>query len=205
MMKLFLIIIGVLIIVSGAIGALHMYRVSVRNRTEMAPYTVASTAYDGHLGKVLVIYYSLTEHTAAIAQEIARQTQGDLFRIQTQKTINRYPWFYLTLKRQLDMKNYPTIATEFPDISTYDTIFVGAPVWWYTVATPMLSFLNQFDFKGKTIVPFSTQGSNAGTFFADFERKARQANLKQGASFNNMGSEYDGAVRNKITHWLNQI
>lgn len=69
----------------------------------------------------------------------------------------------------------------------------------------MLAFLQQTDFKRKKVVPFSTQGSNYGAFFEDFEKNARNARILTGASFNNLGDEYNSAVDNKITAWLNAL
>lgn len=205
MLKIIISILCLAVLIGGGIGLFHLYRVSERNKVEMKPYEEMSVTYRNHLGKTLVIYYSLMGHTEAIAKEIATQTKGDLFRIETQKPIKRYPWFYLILKRQLMTQNYPEIKQVFPDLTAYDTIFVGSPVWWYTVSTPMRSFLKQFDFKGRSIIPFSTQGSNYGTFFDDFKDMAQNADVQSGESFNNLDSQYDSAVRKKVIHWLNQI
>ena len=65
--------------------------------------------------------------------------------------------------------------------------------------------LARMDFKGKKVVPFSTQGSNYGTFFEDFSARAQNAQLLQGASFNNLPPQYDSAVDNKINAWLNAL
>ena len=92
-----------------------------------------------------------------------------------------------------------------PDFSKYDTVFVGGPVWWYTMSTPMYSFLQQANFAGKKVVPFSTQGSNYGTYFEDFAKMAKNAKLQKEASFNNMPEKYNSAVDNKIAEWLNSL
>ncbi len=205
MFKMILFVLCIVLLVGVGVGGLHLYRVSERNKKEMAPYKNLSIAYDNQLGRTLVIYYSLTGHTEEIAKEIAQQTQGDLFRIETQEPIRRFPWFYLTLKKQLLTQDYPEIKGNVPDLSQYDTIFVGSPVWWYTISTPVCSFLKQVDFKGRSVVPFSTQGSNYGTFFDDFNNMAQNAHVHSGESFNNLGSAYDSAIRNKVIHWLNQI
>ena len=69
----------------------------------------------------------------------------------------------------------------------------------------MMSFLNQVNFENKNVVPFSTQGSNYGNFFEEFKVQAKNANIKQGQSFNNLSNKYDNAVKNKIVMWLNNI
>ena len=107
--------------------------------------------------------------------------------------------------KQLKNKKYPSIEEKMPDFQEYDTIFVGFPVWWYTIATPVLAFLQKADFMGKKVVPFSTQGSNYGTSFTDFEQMAKNAKIAKGNSFNNVDKKYDKAVDNKITDWLNNL
>lgn len=205
---MFKIILGILLaaaVIGGVIGGWHLWRVAQRNQAEMAPFQGPETPYTAQLGKVLVIYYSWTGHTQDIAQRIAQRTQADLYRLETQEPISKTPWVHLTLKRQLDTQNYPAIQHPLPHISDYDTVFVGSPIWWYTAATPVLQFLQEMDFQGKKVVPFSTQGSNYGTFFEDFAARAQNAQLLKGASFNNLGPQYNAAVDNKITAWLNTL
>ena len=205
MLKYILYFIIVAAVIGGIIGIVHLYRVSVRNEKEMAPYAGEPVAVTKNLGRVLVVYYSLSGHTREIAEKIRQVTGGDLYEIKTTEKLDSSPWYYLTLRNQLKSGNYPSIENNFPQFATYDTIFVGAPVWWYTVATPALSFLQQVDFKGKKVVPFSTQGSNYGTFFEDFAKAAKNANLQPSASFNNLPDEYRAAVENKIAVWLNSL
>ena len=97
------------------------------------------------------------------------------------------------------------VAEKIADFSKYDTIFVGGPVWWYAPATPLLAFLEKADFKSKKVVPFSTQGSNYGSFFVDFERIAKNAKLRPSASFNNISDKYAREQNNKIISWINSI
>lgn len=205
MFKTILILVLAAAVIGGVIGGWHLWRVAQRNQAEMAPFQAQPVAYTGNLGKVLVIYYSWTGHTQDIAQRIAQRTGADVFRLQTQEPLSKAPWIYLTLKRQLSTQKYPALQHPLPDVSGYDVVFVGSPVWWYTAATPMLQFLQEMDFKGKKVVPFSTQGSNYGTFFKDFSARAQNAQLLQGASFNNLPPKYDSAVDSKINAWLNAL
>ena len=187
-------------------SAIHLLKVNSKNKKEMAQYMLDEPIkYTNNLGKTLVVYYSLTNNTENIAKQIQEITKADIYKIETTEKINNTPWFYLTLRKQLKTKQYPEIKKDFPDFSKYDTIFVGSPVWWYTIATPTLSFLNQVDFKNKNVIPFSTQGSNYGKFFEDFKSQAKNANIKQGQSFNNLSNKYDNAVKNKIVMWLNSL
>ena len=125
--------------------------------------------------------------------------------IKTIEKVDTTPWFYMTLREQLKEKKYPEIKQDFPNLSKYDMIFVGAPVWWYTMATPLYSFLQKVDFGGKKVVPFSTQGSNFGTYFEDFAKQAKNANLQISQDFNNLPNDYQKEERNKVVQWLNQL
>ena len=204
MLKKILITLLILVVIGAVMALVHHFRVAQRNKKELANFT-QETPYTAKLGKVLVIYYSWTGHTQDIAQQIATLTNAEQYRIQTQEAFKSSPAFYARIKKELNNKTYPPLTGTMPDVSNYDVVFVGAPVWWYTMATPMYSFLGQMDFKGKKVIPFSTQGSNPGTFLADFTANAKNAQVGTYANFNNVGPEYDKAVHNKIVHWLNNL
>ena len=204
MLKGLLYLVLIIVLVGAAAGAYHLFQVAERNKQALKPYQGPRQVYQSDLGKVLVIYYSLTGHTRAIADQIAALTQADTYEIKTAQPLD-LGWFYLNVKKQLKTKQYPQLVQNTPDLSQYDVIFVGSPVWWYTVSTPVLSFLQQTDFMGKKVVPFSTQGSNFGRFFDVFQQEARHAVLQQGESFNNVNASYDDAVHNKIVDWLRRM
>ena len=193
------------VIIGMAAGALHLYKVSQKNKKEMAQYNQKEVLKQQSLGKVLVVYYSLSGHTKEIAEKVKILTNADIYEIKTAETLKANPAFYMKVKQQLKDGNYPKLAAPLPDMGQYDMIFVGSPVWWYTISTPVLSFLQQADFKGKKVVPFSTQGSNYGTFFEDFQQKAQNAVIQPAADFNNLPTKYDRAVENKIIKWINSL
>jgi len=203
-MKIALYIVLIIAVIAGVSSLVHLYKVSNRNKTEMAKYsnTVSLTA---NLGKTLVVYYSLTGRTKDIALQIQSLTNADIYEIKPKEEIKQGPSLYITSKKQISSGNYPEIINDFPNIDEYDTIFVGSPIWWYTAAPVVLEFLKEFDFKNKNVVPFSTQGSNYGTYFEDFKAKAKNANILKGESFNNLDSSYNEQVKNKIISWLNSL
>lgn len=185
-------------------GGIHLFRVSSKNKKEMAQYA-EDVAVNKEFGKVLVVYYSLSGKTKDIAERIQEKTGADIYEIKTAEELQTGPMFYAKVKQQIKNGEYPALAGEMPDFSAYDMVFVGSPVWWYTVSTPVMAFLGQADFKGKKVVPFSTQGSNYGTFFDDFKKKAQNAEIMISESFNNLPAKYDKAVDNKISAWLNKL
>lgn len=205
MFKYILAFTTVVLITCLVIGCVHLLRVSQKNKKELSKYENKEIKYTNNLGNTLVVYYSLSANTKQIADNIADKTDAAMFEIKTTAEIEQGPKFYLDIKKQLKNKKYPSIEEKMPDFQEYDTIFVGFPVWWYTIATPVLAFLQTADFNGKKVVPFSTQGSNYGTSFTDFKTNAKNAKIAKGNSFNNVDKKYDKAVDNKITDWLNKL
>jgi len=200
---IFCIVIIAIIIISGA-NAYHLYHVKEKNKEELSNFE-KEILLNADLGNVLVVYYSLSGHTKDIALDIANKTNATVFEI---KTIKEYksPSIYLESKKELSFENYPELQKGFiPNMADYDTVFVGSPVWWYTMAPALFSFLKKVDFKGTRVVPFSTQGSNYGKFFEDFAKTAQNANLLQGENFNNVDNSFKVQVSNKITAWLNKL
>ena len=205
MKKYVLFIIIIVIVIAGIAGFIHNYRVSGRNKKEMNEYFGNNVAVNKNFGKVLVVYYSLSGHTRDIAERIQVKTNSDIYEIKTAKEIKSSPMLYLKTRSNSKKGIYPELRGDTPDMDKYDIIFVGSPIWWYTVSTPVMAFLSQTDFKAKKVVPFSTQGSNAGTFLNDFGKMAKNANVTGYQSFNNMGKQYDTAVDSKISVWLNGL
>ena len=200
---------GLIVLAAGlaglTAGGLHLYKTAARNKKEMAPYAGARAVYSNRLGKVLVVYYSLSGHTRDIAEKIQALTGAELYEIKTAEPLGSNWAMYWAVRRQLKKGDYPLLTGEMPDFAAFDTVFVGAPVWWYTMATPLWSFLKKADFQGTKVVPFSTQGSNYGTFFEDFAAHAQNARLLKSASFNNLPEKYNSAVDNKVIKWLNGL
>lgn len=110
--------------------------------------------------KALVLYYSQTSNTKAVAQEIAKRMHADLEEI---VVVSPYDGdFDATVKRCLQEREnnvIPEIQPIKSNIQKYETIFLGYPVWFGTYAPPIAALLNQVDLSGKTVVPFCTFGS----------------------------------------------
>ena len=189
----------------GISSLFHLGKVHLKNQSEMSKYIDKKEEYTNDLGNVLVIYYSLTGKTAKIAKDIQEITKADTYEIKTVSEFKNGFSFYSEIKKQIKTKDYPKIKNDFPNFDRYDTIFVGSPVWWYTVSTPVSAFLKKVNFNNKKVISFSTQGSNYGNFFTDFKEQAQDAIVINGASFNNLSKEYNEAVKNKIIVWLNSI
>ncbi len=198
-----LLIVFIILALLGCLGYFYYHWKIIQNEREVASYT--DTPYTNDLGKTLVIYYSLKGHTQAIANTIATLTNGDTYRIETIEPIDASHWFPWNVLKQLVLNQHPAIKPGTPDLSQYDTIFVGGPVWWCAPATPLLTFLNRTDFDAKPVIPFATQGGMSGWFFDRFKKDVYNASLRTGEAFNAVGPQYADATRFKVIHWLNAL
>lgn len=203
MLKVVLYVIILAAIVIGGASFYHLRRVAAKNKAEMANFD-KEVKLNADLGKVLVVYYSLTGHTKDIAEQIAAKTGADIFEIKTIETYSS-PSVYMKSKKELTSKNYPELQGSLPNVADYDTIFVGGPVWWYTMAPALYSYLQATDFNGAHVDPFSTQGSNFGSFYKDFAEMAKNAQILPSENFNNIDEKYKEQVSNKINAWLNKL
>ena len=200
---IFCFIVLCVIAISGG-SAYHLYQVKQKNLAELSAFE-KRVSLNTDLGNVLVIYYSLFGHTKNIALQIQERTGGDVYEIKTVKTYSS-PSVYLESKKELTSKKYPALQEDFPlNITDYDTVFVGGPVWWYTMAPALHAFLNKTDFKNVRVAPFSTQGSNYGKFFEDFNNKVQNAEILESENFNNVDESFQQEVSNKINAWLNAL
>ncbi len=119
--------------------------------------------------KVLVAYFSYSGTTKGFAEKIAKQTGGDLFRIQAAVpyTDADIDWTDDNSRVNKEMKtnpdSRPAIAQKVDNLDRYDVVFLGFPIWWYIAPNIINTFLESHNFKGKTIVPFFTSaGSGPG-------------------------------------------
>jgi len=156
--------------------------------------------------KMLIIYYSLTGNTKYIAEQVRKKTGGDVFEIETVKT---YPAEYSALteeaKRELQTGDLPAFKKNPPDMSSYDLILVGSPVWWYTVSTPVMSFLRQADFAGKKVSAFCTHEGGIGKFFPDFKEQAKNAVVLEGLDLYNVRQARRGEFDKALDSWLSKL
>lgn len=115
--------------------------------------------------QVMITYYSLTGNTKSIADKIRKKTRSDMFEIQTVKT---YPTDYSALseeaKRELQSGDLPALKKSPPDLSSYDLILVGSPVWWHTVSAPVMSFLDRRTSQVRRLEPFVPTREGSGNF-----------------------------------------
>lgn len=107
----------------------------------------------------LIVFYSHSANTRKLAKLIEQESGGMLCELVPEKT---YPYDYNTVveqaKKEIQAGFRPELKTRVRDIASYDTIFEGTPNWWSSMAPPAVTFLENYDFTGKNIVPFCTHG-----------------------------------------------
>lgn len=157
------------------------------NTTEAssASYASTDTAADDTAkadGNILVAYYSYTGNTEAVAKQIADLTGGDLAEIQRKED---YQDLQTDAKEEIDQDIRPEITVSVENVEDYDTIFVGYPIWWDEAPAMISTFLDSYDFSGKTIVPFCTSSSDEiDNSLHIFSEICPDANIAEGLTAN---------------------
>ncbi len=113
----------------------------------------------------LVAFFSASGVTAALAQRLSRAAGADLFEIKpaVPYTSADLDWTNASSRSSVEMKNpasRPEIAEKLPSMADYDVVFLGFPIWWYVAPTIINTFLESYDFSGKTIALFATSGGS---------------------------------------------
>ena len=159
-------------------------------------YSRAGQNYSG--GKIIDLK---TGNTAVVANYIHQITGADLFEI---KPVNDYPVDYYectdVAKQELHDNARPSVKKMPGDLSEYDTVFIGGPIWWGTYPMSMFTVLEQIDWSGKTVMPFSThEGSGLGDVMRDMKRVCAAANVKPGLAI--FGSSVASA-KSDVEKWI---
>ena len=122
--------------------------------------------------KILVAYFSASGNTKKVAETIAEITGGTLFEIEpaqpyTEEDLDGWNESARGTRESKDRSTRPEVKSKVEDMAQYDTVYLGFPIWWYTCPTIINTFLEQYNFAGKTIIPFATSG---GSDFGDTEK-----------------------------------
>lgn len=154
--------------------------------------------------KKLVAYFSASGVTKAAAKRLAKAADAELFEIKpvVPYTYADLDWTNKKSRSSVEMSNpdsRPEIAEILSNMEDYDTIFIGFPIWWYVAPTIINTFVESYDFSGKTIIPFATSGgSGMGKTVEILKLLCPTANWKEGKMLNQV-SEDD------LNTWLNNL
>lgn len=169
--------------------------------TESEPETQPET------GKTLVVYYSASGNTERVSKDIAEAAGADLFEIVPAEvyTSDDLDWTNpdSRVSREHDdesLRDVPLTTTEVPDWGSYDTVFIGYPIWWGIAAWPVDTFVKNNDFTGKTVIPFATSSSSgmgqSGSLLADM---AGTGEWQEGQRFSS------GVSSDDVQSWVNGL
>ena len=145
--------------------------------------------------KILVAYFSASGVTAKAAWKLSEAIGADLHEIKPEVLYSSADLNWMDKKSRSsvemnDPSSRPTIAEKLADMEKYDVVFVGFPIWWYVAPTIINTFLESYDFSGKTIIPFATSGgSGMGKTNAKLKPSCPGATLLQGRLLNGNLSE----------------
>lgn len=142
------------------------------------------------MSRKLVAYFSASGVTEKVAETFAKAAGADLYEIKPKVpyTSADLDWTNQKSRSSVEMNDpfsRPELADTSADVKTYDVIFVGFPIWWYTAPSIIKTFLETYDFGGKVVVPFATSGgSGLGKTAEDLQKIVPNAEVKSGKLLN---------------------
>lgn len=152
----------------------------------------------------LVVYFSWSGNTRGIARLLQQKIGGELVELELVKPYSRdYNTCLEQAKQDQQTGARPELKTRITDMARYNVIFLGYPNWWGTMPMPVASFLEQYDFSGKTIVPFvSSGGSGLGRSVADITRLCPSVTIAEGLAVRSNGG---ASLSSDMDAWLKKI
>ena len=154
--------------------------------------------------KTLVAYFSATGTTEAVAKDLAEVTGATLYEIkpEVRYTAADLDWTVKTSRSSVEMQDKssrPAIIKDLRDADSYDRIFIGFPVWWYTAPTIINTFIEEYGFEGKEVVFFATSGgSTVAQADAEFKEAYPEIKWKEGKLLN-------GETKEGIKAWADKV
>lgn len=183
-------------------------RTSTSQTTESETETVTeqTTETTGD-GKTLVVYYSASGNTEAVANVIAEVTGGDLFELEPTTPYSDADLNWTDDNSRVtreheneDERDVELVSATVENWNSYDTVFVGYPIWWGIAAWPVDGFIEANDFTGKTVIPFATSSSSgleeSGELLAEM---AGTGNWQEGMRFRS------GVSADDVTGWVEEL
>jgi len=153
---------------------------------------------------ILVAYFSHSGNTRTVANQICENVEGDIFEIQSEKQYhNEYNTVVKQAKQELESSYKPKLKTKVKNIKSYDLIILGYPMWWGTFPAPVKTFLSEYDFSLKTVIPFCThEGSYLGRSVEDIKKLCPQSTVLEGLEVR--GGDVKNAQK-KVFEWLRKL
>lgn len=155
--------------------------------------------------KRIVIYYSYGGNTRRVAEKIAGALGADTAEIETVRPYTgSYDQVVEQGQKEVNRGFQPKLKPVNVDLCQYDTVILGTPVWWYTFAPAMNSFLHCADLSGKAVYPFATNGGWIGHTLKDFEKACPGAEVHAGLNVR-FNEDTQLTSEGEIQKWVKQI
>ncbi len=158
------------------------------------------------MSKSLVAYFSASGVTKRVAEKLATVVKGDIYEITPESpyTSADLNWMDKNSRSSIEMKDHssrPEIAGTVKNMEEYNVVYVGFPIWWYVAPTIINTFLESYDFSGKTVIPFATSGGSGMGNTLNELKPSCSSNTKwcEGKRFSSSVSE------NELEDWVNGL
>ena len=195
-----------LFFISAALCVASLFGMAACGNNAQSTDNMPETPVTGD-SEILVAYFSWSGNTQQVARWIAEKTDADIFRIVPEIPYTNDDVFDRA-QDELNNGTRPALAEYIDEaiMAEYDVVFVGFPVWWYDLPMPVWTFLEEYDFSGKTVIPFFTHnGSSSGAgSVSTVAELCPNANVLTGDYFSYRGSNVDGA-ENTVEEWLSEL
>ena len=158
--------------------------------------------------KTLIVYFSYTNHTKMIAENIQKKLNCDILEI---KPIKQYSDDYQTVvdeEQNNDGNKRPEIEEIALDLNKYSKIILGTPVWWYSIAPVIRTFLLENDLSGKEVKPFATNAGWLGHTFQEIEKLCPNSKVEKGMNIVFTGDYQENQLvtsPDDIEKWIDQL
>lgn len=200
---------SIIAVITTAVAAIVGFSLSASNQVNAA----------SNNKKVLVVYFSRTKgvyggtlnkgNTAQVANFIKQKTNADTYKIVPKKA---YPSSYnqttKVAQREQDRNARPAIKGTLPNVNKYDTVFIGAPIWWGEYPMVVRTFLDkESGLNGKTLIPFTTsEGSGLGNTSQVLKKQFPKAKVRRGfTARGNSVKNNPSSVQQRVNSWLNDL
>lgn len=155
--------------------------------------------------KNVIIYYSCSGNTERVSKILKEYLDDstDIFAIELESPYTAFTAYTKGIFHT-KIEYLPKIKNNI-DLSSYDRVFLGSPIWAFTIPSPLKSFIKNNSLKGKIILPFCTNGGQIGEYFEKINRICKDAKILEGCSFSYIKKKSNDDLAKEIKKWLNKV
>lgn len=174
--------------------------------TKSVSTTIIPTTQPSSGSKALVVYYSATGNTEKVANYVANAANADVFELEPAKPYTDADLNYSDDSSRVvyehehpEAQDVELVSTTVPDWDSYDTVFIGYPIWWHSASWVVYNFIKDNDFTGKTVIPFSTSAASGEVGSEVIKEMTKTGDWQEGNGFRSSASESD------VADWVNGL